>query len=130
GIKQPPYYLSMQMPGQDSPRFSMFSTFIPASEGAQSRNVLMGYLAVDSDAGSTQGVKSEGYGELHMLEVDADTTVPGPGQVQNIFDSNTDIAQELNVLTIGQSEVLYGNLLTLPVGGGLLYVQPVYVQSS
>ncbi|CAI7570576.1 unnamed protein product, partial [Penicillium discolor] len=30
----------------------------------------------------------------------------------------------------GESEVIYGNLLTLPVGGGLLYVQPVYVQSS
>jgi uncharacterized membrane protein (UPF0182 family) len=30
----------------------------------------------------------------------------------------------------GQSEVLNGNLLTLPVGGGLLYVQPVFVQSS
>lgn len=127
---QPPYYLTMQMPGQDSPRFSMFSTFIPASQGGQSRNVLMGYLAVDSDAGSTPGQKAEGYGQLNMLEIDADTTVPGPGQVQNTFDSDTAIAQQLNVLTLGQSEVLYGNLLTLPVGGGLLYVQPVYVQSS
>ncbi|QTV79808.1 UPF0182 family protein [Microbacterium sp. NIBRBAC000506063] len=127
---QPPYYLSMQMPGQDSPRFSMFSTFIPASQGAQSRNVLMGYLAADSDAGSTPGEKANGYGQLHMLEIDADTTVPGPGQVQNTFDSDTAIAQQLNVLQLGQSEVLYGNLLTLPVGGGLLYVQPVYVQSS
>jgi uncharacterized membrane protein (UPF0182 family) len=128
---QPPYYLSMQMPGQDSPRFSMFSTFIPASsQGTTSRNVLMGYLAVDSDAGVTAGEKSEGYGQLRMLEIDADTTVPGPGQVQNTFDSDTTIADKLNVLTLGKSEVKYGNLLTLPVGGGLLYVQPVYVQSS
>ncbi|KDA06591.1 membrane protein [Microbacterium sp. CH12i] len=128
---QPPYYLSMQMPGQDSPRFSMFSTFIPASaQGTTSRNVLMGYLAVDSDAGSTAGQKAEGYGQLRLLEIDADTTVPGPGQVQNTFDSDTTIADKLNVLTLGKSEVKYGNLLTLPVGGGLLYVQPVYVQSS
>ncbi|MCS3842067.1 UPF0182 family protein [Microbacterium sp. AK031] len=128
---QPPYYLSMQMPGQDSPRFSMFSTFIPASsQGTTSRNVLMGYLAVDSDAGATEGEKAEGYGQLRMLEIDADTTVPGPGQVQNTFDSDTTIADKLNVLTLGKSEVKYGNLLTLPVGGGLLYVQPVYVQSS
>ncbi|MCE7482828.1 MULTISPECIES: UPF0182 family protein [Microbacterium] len=128
---QPPYYLSMQMPGQDSPRFSMFSTFIPASsQGTTSRNVLMGYLAVDSDAGATAGEKADGYGQLRMLEIDADTTVPGPGQVQNTFDSDTTIADKLNVLTLGKSEVKYGNLLTLPVGGGLLYVQPVYVQSS
>ncbi|WP_298036792.1 UPF0182 family membrane protein [uncultured Microbacterium sp.] len=128
---QPPYYLSMQMPGQESPRFSMFSTFIPATaQGTTSRNVLMGYLAVDSDAGSTAGEKAEGYGQLRLLEIDADTTVPGPGQVQNTFDSDTTIADKLNVLTLGKSEVLYGNLLTLPVGGGLLYVQPVYIQSS
>ncbi len=126
---QPPYYLTMKMPGQDSARFSMFSTFIPAAQGAQTRDVLMGYLAVDSDAGSIAGQKAPGYGQLHMLEIAAETTVPGPGQVQNIFDSDTAIAQQLNVLGLGQSQVLYGNLLTLPVGGGLLYVQPVYVQS-
>ncbi|MEI3849436.1 MULTISPECIES: UPF0182 family membrane protein [Microbacterium] len=127
---QSPYYLSMKMPGQDSPRFSMFTTFIPSAEGTSSRDVLLGYLAVDSDAGSEAGVKSKGYGQLRMLEIDADTTVPGPGQVQNTFDTDTDVAQQLNLLKQGQSEVLHGNLLTLPVGGGLLYVQPVYVQAS
>ena len=30
----------------------------------------------------------------------------------------------------GDSDVVYGNLLTLPVGGGLLYVEPVYVQAA
>ncbi|WCD92563.1 UPF0182 family membrane protein [Microbacterium sp. nov. GSS16] len=127
---QPPYYLSMKMPGQDEPRFSMFSTFIPASAQGESREVLMGYLAVDSDAGSKKGEKSEGYGKLRLLEIDTNTTVPGPGQVQNTFDSDTEIANKLNVLTLGKSDVRYGNLLTLPVGGGLLYVQPVFVQSS
>ena len=128
---QPPYYLTMQMPGQDGPRFSMFSTFIPASQGAGStRDVLMGYLAVDSDAGSEDGVKAEGYGQLRMLEINDDTTVPGPGQVQNTYNSDTAVVPQLNLLQQGESEVIYGNLLTLPVGGGLLYVQPVYVQSS
>ncbi|WP_243224812.1 UPF0182 family protein [Microbacterium sp. CIAB417] len=127
---QPPYYLTMKMPGQEEAAFSMFSTFIPASQGAAERNVLMGYLAVDSDAGAEAGVKSDSYGKLRMLEIDTDTTVPGPGQVQNTFNSNADIVRELNLLQQGESEVQYGNLLTLPVGGGFLYVQPVYVQSS
>ncbi|MCI1016975.1 UPF0182 family protein, partial [Herbaspirillum sp. C7C2] len=44
-VLQPPYYLTMQMPGQDSPRFSMFSTFIPSVTGSGgNRDVLMGYL--------------------------------------------------------------------------------------
>jgi len=127
---QPPYYLTMQMPGQDEPSYSMFTSFIPASEGADARNVLMGYLAVDSNAGSTQGVKADGYGQLRMLEISADVSVPGPGQVQNTFNSDETISQQVNLLKQGQSEVLNGNLLTLPVGGGLLYVQPVFVQAS
>lgn len=127
---QPPYYLSMKMPGQDEPRFSMFSTFIPASAQGDTREVLMGYLAVDSDAGNKKGEKAEGYGKMRLLEIDTNSTVPGPGQVQNTFDSDTEIANKLNVLTLGKSDVKYGNLLTLPVGGGLLYVQPVFVQSS
>ncbi len=129
-VLQPPYYLTMQMPGQDAPTYSMFTSFIPASEGTASRNVLMGYLAVDSNAGNEKGVKSEDYGKLRMLVVDADTTIPGPGQVQNTFNSDPLISSQINLLKQGQSEVINGNLLTLPVGGGLLYVQPVFVQAS
>ena len=129
-VLQPPYYLTMQMPGQDAPTYSMFTSFIPASEGTASRNVLMGYLAVDSNAGNEKGVKSEDYGRLRMLVVDADTTIPGPGQVQNTFNSDPLISSQINLLKQGQSEVINGNLLTLPVGGGLLYVQPVFVQAS
>ncbi len=126
---QSPYYLSMQMPGQDEPRFSMFTTFIPAAQGTSSRNVLTGYLAVDSDAGAVAGERAAGYGQLRLLEIDADTTVPGPGQVQNTFTTDVSISQQLNVLTL-RSQVINGNLLTLQVGGGLLYVQPVFAQSK
>ena len=129
-VLQPPYYLTMQMPDQDSPTFSMFTSFIPASEGDGARNVLMGYLAVDSNAGAVEGEKSEDYGKLRMLEISADVSVPGPGQVQNTFNSDGTISAQINLLKQGQSEVLNGNLLTLPVGGGLLYVQPVFVQAS
>jgi uncharacterized membrane protein (UPF0182 family) len=65
-----------------------------------------------------------------MLEISADDTIPGPGQVQNTFNSDPVISAQINILKQGQSEVLNGNLLTLPVGGGLLYVQPVFVQAS
>ncbi len=128
---QPPYYLTMKMPGQSDPEYSMFTSFIPESTAnSDARNVLMGYLAVDSNAGSKAGVKAPDYGKLRMLEISADTPVPGPGRVQNNFDAQPDVSQFLNVLKLGDSQVLKGNLLTLPVGGGLLYVQPVFVQSA
>ncbi|MWC00351.1 UPF0182 family protein [Agromyces seonyuensis] len=128
---QPPYYLTMQMPGQETPSYSIYSTFIPeeASDGS-SRNVLRGYLAVDSDAGSADGERADGYGKLRLLTLPEEDNIPGPGQVQNTFDSDPVVGDQLNILQQGQSQVINGNLLTLPVGGGLLYVQPVYVQSS
>ena len=129
-LQQPPYYLTMQMPGQDVPAYSLYSTFIPEARGEQSRNVLRGYLAVDSDAGSTDGERAEGYGKLRLLTLPEDDNVPGPGQVQNTFNGDPTVSQSLNLLKQGQSEVINGNLLTVPVGGGLLYVQPVYVKST
>jgi len=129
-LLQPPYYLTMQMPGQDAPSYSLYSTFIPEARGTQSRNVLRGYLAVDSDAGSTDGKLADGYGKLRLLTLPEDDNVPGPGQVQNNFNGDPTVSQSLNLLKQGQSEVINGNLLTVPVGGGLLYVQPVYVKST
>jgi uncharacterized membrane protein (UPF0182 family) len=127
---QPPYYLTMQMPGQEEPSYSLYSTFIPDATGETSRSVLTGYLSVDADAGSTDGKPLDSYGKLRLLSLPNDTTVPGPGQVQNTFNADPAVSTELNLLKQGQSKVLNGNLLTVPVGGGLLYVQPVYVQST
>ncbi|CAB4599322.1 unannotated protein [freshwater metagenome] len=120
---QPPYYLTMQMPGDEKPAFSIYSTFIPKSTGDNARNVLYGYLSANSDPGPN-------YGKLTLLTLPKQTTIPGPGQVQAQFDSDATVGQQLNLLRQGQTEVIPGNLLTLPVGGGLLYVQPVYVRST
>lgn len=131
-VKQPPYYLSLRMPDQKEETFSLTSTFIPASaaSGAQ-RNVLYGFLSAEADAGTGKaGEKAPGYGKLRLLELPRSTSVPGPGQAQQNFDSNTTVSRELNLLRTGASTVLNGNLLSLPVGGGILYVQPVYVKST
>lgn len=120
---QPAYYLTMKVPGSDAPGFTLYSTFIPRATGEASRNVLYGYLAANADYGPD-------YGKLTLLRLPKQTTVPGPGQVQAQFDSDATVGQQLNLLRQGQTEVISGNLLTLPVGGGLLYVQPVYVRST
>jgi uncharacterized membrane protein (UPF0182 family) len=124
---QPPYYLSLKMPGQNDPAFSLTSTFIPAG---RTRNVLTGFLAANADAGNVTGKPKAGYGQLRLLQLPKEPVVPGPGQVQNIFNSDPNVSQQLNILARGSSTVLRGNLLTLPLGDGLLYVQPVYVQSA
>jgi uncharacterized membrane protein (UPF0182 family) len=130
GSLQPPYYLTMQVPGTKAPAFSLYTTFIPKSTGESSRNVLKGYLVADSDAGNVAGQVSPNYGKLRLLTLPASTIVPGPGQVQNAFSTDAEVGRLLNILRQGSTQVLNGNLLTLPVGGGLLYVQPVYIKST
>lgn len=126
-VPQPPYYLTLRMPEQDVPAFQLTTSFIL---DAEQRNVLRGFAAVDGDAGDQTGVKADSYGTIRLLELDPGSSIPGPGQVQNSFRSDQAAANVLNILGSQGSEVKNGNLLTLPVGGGFLYVQPVYAQAS
>lgn len=132
GVKMPPYYMTMQMPGQDEPAFQLTTPFIPQErEGVAQRNVLYGFLGANGDAGTGEdGVKSDTYGQLQMLELPRQTTTPGPGQAQNNFNSDDTVSRELNLLRQGASDVINGNMITLPVANGILYVQPVYVRST
>ncbi|MEK9736297.1 MAG: UPF0182 family protein [Candidatus Nanopelagicales bacterium] len=115
---QPPYYLTLQMPGQDQPAFSLTTTFAP-----QRRPTLAAFMAADSAPG-------DGYGKIRVLQLPSNTTIPGPTQVQNNFESDPEISAELSLLRRGGSEVDLGNLLSLPFNGGLLYVEPVYLRAT
>lgn len=128
GVLQPPYYLTMQNQGAAEPTFSLTSSYIPA--GSVTREILTGFLSVDSDAGNTTGKIGPNYGTLRLMELPKNSNVPGPGQAQNNFNANADVSKELNLLESGSTNVKRGNLLTLPIGGGLVYIEPVYVESS
>jgi uncharacterized membrane protein (UPF0182 family) len=117
-INQPPFYLSLRMPDQQEPKFSLTSVYVPNAE----RENLTAFMAVDSEASSPD------YGQFRILRLPGNLQIPGPGQVANKFQ--TDDAIRAALLPINQpssgARAQYGNLLTLPLGGGLLYVQPVY----
>jgi uncharacterized membrane protein (UPF0182 family) len=119
GKAVPPYYLSMKMPGQSEQAFSLTTTFTPSSRGT-----LAAFMAVDADA------TSPGYGTMRILKLPLDAQVEGPQQVQSKFNSDRDFAPDLNLLKRGDSTIEYGNLLTIPLDGGLLYVEPVYVRPA
>ncbi|MGL5830382.1 MAG: UPF0182 family protein, partial [Angustibacter sp.] len=129
GQDQPPYYLTLQMPGVSGPEFSLTSTFIPRGSTG-SRGVLSAFAAVDANAGDEAGKKRAGYGKIRVLALPAKTVVSAPEVIQNEFNANPAVAAVLTALRLGESQVESGNLLTLPVGGGMLYVQPVYVRGS
>jgi uncharacterized protein len=115
----PPYYLSLTMPGQREQAFSLTTTLTP-----NRRDNLGAFMAVDADATSPD------YGTIRVLQLPTSSTVSGPQQVQSRFNSDQDVANEINILKKGDSEIEYGNLLTIPLDGGLVYVEPVYVRGA
>jgi uncharacterized membrane protein (UPF0182 family) len=116
---QPPYYLTLQMPGAKNPSFSLTTPFVPRG----GRENLSAFAVVNSDPGPD-------YGKISVLQLPRNTNIAGPSQVASNFEAKPEVANSLSLLRRGGSDVVLGNLLTLPVGGGLLYVQPVYVKAT
>jgi uncharacterized membrane protein (UPF0182 family) len=116
---QPPYYLTLELPGSKKPTFSLTTPFVPRG----GRENLSAFAVVNSDPGPD-------YGKITVLQLPRSTNVAGPSQVASNFEAKPEVANSLSLLRQGGSDVVLGNLLTLPVGGGLLYVQPVYVRAT
>jgi hypothetical protein len=116
---QPPYYYTLQLPGEKKASFALTTPFVPRG----GRENLSAFAVVNSDPG-------DDYGKFTVLQLQRSTNVAGPSQVASNFEANPTVALSLSLLRQGGSDVVLGNLLTLPVGGGLLYVQPVYVRAT
>ena len=123
----PPYYLLAGDPrpgAAPDTQFQLTSTLL-----ALSRPNLSAYLSVSSEP--------ENYGRMTVLELPAQLTgdqrgPQGPQQVQAELLTSQSVNGGL--FTLRQSgtpvQVQYGNLLTLPVAGGLLYVEPIYIERN
>jgi uncharacterized protein len=107
------------MPGQPDPEFSLTTSLTP-----RGRSNMAGFMEVDSNP------LSAAYGTIRVLALPQNTAIRGPQQVQNDFESNATVASKLSLLRQEGSRVTQGNLVTLPVGGGLLYFEPVYVSQA
>ncbi len=120
-ISQPPYYLTLNMPGAAGPEFSLTTLFTP-----RNRPNLSAFMAVNSNPLDPSG----GYGKITLLQLPQDTAIPGPQQVQSNFEGFAAASEQLSLLRRGGSKVTLGNLVTVPLGGSLLSVEPVYVSAS
>jgi uncharacterized membrane protein (UPF0182 family) len=119
GNAVPPYYLSMKLSGQTEQAFSLTTTLTP-----NGRDNLSAFVSVNAEAGTKD------YGKIRILKLPTSEPIDGPKQVQSQFNSEQDIAETISLLKRGDSQVEYGNLLTVPLDGGLLYVEPVYVRGG
>ena len=116
-VKARPYYLLTNLPGQTDPQFVLVMPFTP-----NGKENMVSYLAANSDP--------DGYGTLSLFNLDRARTIFGPTQVNARILANPTIARDLTLFNQQGSRVILGNLLTVPVEESLLYVQPIFVQSS
>ena len=114
--KQPPYRLSVATKAGTTPEFSLTTVFVP-----QKKQNLASFMAVGADAADPST-----YGKFTILRLPDTTQVPGPSQIANQFSNDPKVAEAVRPFKQADAKIEYGNLLTLPVGGGLLYVQPLY----
>ncbi|MFL6157944.1 MAG: UPF0182 family protein [Marmoricola sp.] len=115
--KQPPYRLSVSpLPGE-KPVFSLTSVYVPSK-----KDNLTAFMSVGADAADRST-----YGKFQILRLPDSSQQRGPRQIANQFSTDTKVATALKNYKNGtDATVEYGNLLTLPIDGGLLYVQPLY----
>lgn len=120
-LKEPPYFLTIRWPGDEEPHYANTTIFVP-----RGRENLSVYMSANSDA------TSENYGQLRVLKLSDAEQIPGPGQAYNAIRTDEVVADRLLPFTRegSDTEAIFGNLLTLPLGGGLIYVQPIYTMTS
>ncbi|GAA1825397.1 UPF0182 family protein [Planosporangium flavigriseum] len=116
GQKQPPYYLVAQFPGQEQPRYQLTAAMTP--RGRPNLAALMSASLVN------------GKPDIQLLQLPEGTITDGPSQVQQRMTSMPDVTRDLNLFRSQNSKPIYGNLLSLPVDGGMLYVEPLYIRST
>ncbi|WP_232506398.1 UPF0182 family membrane protein [Microlunatus flavus] len=118
GSVEQPFYLSVKWPGDPNAIFSLTTAYVP-----NGRSNLAAYMAVNADASSPD------YGRIRILQMSDTTQIDGPGQSFNAMTTNESVSAALRNFTAqGSAQASFGNLLTLPLGGGLLYAMPVYAQ--
>lgn len=117
GNQQPPYYIVAEAPGQRRPTFQLTSALT-----AYQRPNLAAWVSVSSDP--------QDYGKFTVLTLPTQTQTLGPYQVQQQMEATPSVTQDRTLFNNPAERPLFGNLLTLPVDGGLLYVEPLYIQPT
>ena len=70
------------------------------------------------------------YGEVLEFAFPKDKLVYGPAQIEARIDQDTTISQQLSLWNQLGSRVHRGNLLVIPIGDTLLYVEPLYLSAE
>ncbi|MDN3243393.1 UPF0182 family membrane protein [Glycomyces tritici] len=114
-VIQPAYYVYATYPEQTQPYFQLTSTFTPRNRENALASLLSGYYDENGDP------------KLQLYDVVGgdDQSVR---QIHQIITSTPEVVTTLRDATQAGTQIEWGNLLALPVGDGILYLEPMYLR--
>ncbi|MCX7688402.1 MAG: UPF0182 family protein [Fimbriimonadales bacterium] len=115
-VPMAPYYVIMQPPGEQRPRYILTIPFTPLN-----RPNLVGWLAGHCDP--------DRYGELVLYRFPKERTVYGPSQIEARINQVPEIVQQINLWNQQGTQVFRGHLLVIPLGNAMLYFRPIYLRA-
>jgi uncharacterized protein len=112
-----PYYVIMKLPGQQEAEFVLIQPLVTAG-----RNNMIAWVAARMDPGH--------YGERIAFRFPSDTSTFGPAQIQARINQDSTVSAQFTLWSQAGSSVVRGNLLVLPMGDSILYMEPIFLRST
>jgi uncharacterized membrane protein (UPF0182 family) len=117
GSQIAPYYVIMKLPAEADPEFVLIQPLVAAS-----RPNMISWVAARMDPGH--------YGERISYRFPSDSTTLGPAQIQARINQDSTISAQFTLWSRAGSSVVRGDLLVLPMGDSILYVEPIFLRST
>ena len=112
-----PYYVVGQLPGELSEEFLLFVQLTPAG-----RNNSAAWMVARNDGEHRNEVRVYRYPSQHQ--------VMGPALIRGRIEQDPQLSAYLTFWRQRGSTVVNGNLLSLPIGETMLYVEPIYIKAE
>ncbi len=117
GNPMDPFYVLMRLPGEAVEDFQLIQPFTP-----RNRNNMIGWMSAKSDPAD--------YGRRVVYEFPKQRVILGPEQVSARINQDDIIAPQLTLWSQRGSDVIFGNMLVVPLGDSIVYIQPLYLQAE
>jgi len=112
-----PMYVVATLPGEKTPEFLLILPFTP-----RGKDNLIGWMAARCDG--------DHLGSIIYYQLPKQQLMYGPMQIESRIDQDQNISKDLTLWNQQGSHVLRGNIISLPVTGGFLYVESIYIQAN
>ncbi|MBE0417735.1 MAG: UPF0182 family protein [Coriobacteriia bacterium] len=117
GVPMQPFYVLMQLPGEPVEAFQMIQPFVP-----RNRDNMIGWMSVNCDPAD--------YGKRVVYAFPQGRVILGPEQVGARINQDDIIAPQLTLWSQRGSDVIFGNMLVVPLEDSVVYVQPLYLRAE